>query len=279
MAFVKDLISLHRGSFVALQMTPSHSCFTRTGGLGHTPPADGNLAFWTEPRHTNSMKPCIAIIPIALCLIGSIPGYSATVASGTITDPAEDAVQDDLVTASITIDNLANFTFDVHFRNSTFVAGSSTVALMLDLDRNPATGYQGTDSAHTDNALIGADAQLDLPYSMGAFAKVYRITGPEYSDYHLQPINYGFTTLSDGYSVTLPLSALGATDSRMNFKLNSVRALSPNTTTPIQDRMTDLGSPVGTVTSTPEPSPTLILLSGAAICLRRPSLRKPGTPA
>lgn len=222
-------------------------------------------------RGFTAMNHTIATLATAISLSMSLTGYSATVASGAITDPAGDASQDDLVSASISIDDLSNVTFEAHFRLSSFLAGSSEAIFCLDLDRNPATGFSGLDGNHSDAALIGLDAQVNVPFDLNPYAKVYyNITG---SSFPLRPAQYSFTTLTDGYQLTLPLADLGTTNTQMNFKAISTRAISPNSSNGVRDYMTNIGSPVGVVANVPEPSSALLLLSGAALCLHRRSLR------
>ena len=217
------------------------------------------------------MNHTIATLATTISLSMSLAGHSATVASGAIADLAGDASQDDLVSASIFIDDMANVTFEVHFRLSSFLAGSSEAIFCLDLDRNPATGYSGLDGNHSDAALIGLDAQVDVPFFQNPYAKVYyNITG---SSFPLRPAQYSFTTLTDGYRVSVPLADLGATNTQMNFKVVSSRADSPNSNSGVRDYMTNIGSPVGVVANVPEPSSALLLVSGAALCLHRRSLR------
>jgi len=218
------------------------------------------------------MKSTLTILATATALSVSITGYSDTIAYGSITDPANDASQDDLVSASVGIDNLSIVTLEVHFRPDSFLAGSSAVSFYLDLDRNPATGYAGLTLGGADGSLLGVDAIVVLPFFLNPYAKVY--SDVTESDFPLRPAQYSFNTLSDGYQIALPLADLGTANTTMNFKVLSDRSLSPDSSTTIHDAMSNFGSPVGTVVNVPEPSLGLLLLSGGLLYLRCRSLRK-----
>ena len=65
--------------------------------------------------------------------------------SGSVTDGrADDAEEDDLVYASIKVDANSLVRFEVEFKRSSFVFGSSTASFFLDTDQNGFYGLSGS---------------------------------------------------------------------------------------------------------------------------------------
>jgi len=206
--------------------------------------------------------------------VGSFTARAGTIAFGSITDPSGDATagQDDLVFASITVDNLNMVTFVAQFTPASFSPGFSNAGFALDLDRNPATGGAGVDTLGNDSALLGVDAAVTIPFLTNPFGEVFLWNGTGFVPL---ATHYTVTTLADGYSMTLPLSDLGVTSPLFNFKVTSSRGTSTQTGTPVHDRATDIGSPVGAVlavndTAAPEPATTALAAAGlVAVLIRR----------
>jgi hypothetical protein len=173
---------------------------------------------------------------------------------------------DDLVFASASVDSASVLTLVVRFEPGSFAPGVSVGSFALDLDKDPATGFSGVDSLNNDSALFGTDAVLQVPYYLNPYARVSLWNG---SGFTVGAIDYAFTTLSDGYEITLPLSDLGTSDGLFHFKVLSQRALTSASSTTIEDRMTETGqAPLATsATAVPEPASISLLAVGLAALL------------
>jgi hypothetical protein len=167
-------------------------------------------------------------------------------------DPLGDVIAGgtDLSSASISVDDLGNVTFTVHYSAASFSPPDSGSVFSLDLDSNPATG-----DTNPATPGVGPETLLRLPGAgMHTTAQVLTWNGPT-SSYILSPTDYAFSTLADGYTATLPLSALGTTSPHMNFAVTAGTYLSATTSTGIQDYAN-----IGTVASVPDHGSTALLL-------------------
>jgi len=181
--------------------------------------------------------------------------FAATIAFGSLTDPAGDSTgagdREDLVFASVSVDDANHVTFTARFAPSTFFPPDSMVEFFLDLDQNPATGF-------SFRGTIGFEAGVAVPFFGNPFARVSTI------DSGITITEYSFTTLADGYSVVIPLADLNATRPVMNFKADEFQdSLGPDH---IQDYISDFGAAPGVVslTGVPEPASLALVLAGLA---------------
>jgi hypothetical protein len=206
------------------------------------------------------MKYSLMLLLLLVFFVSTLPG--GVIYYGSAIDPSGDVAQDDLVFGSVSIDDASMATFLVRFQPSSFLAGFSMASFQLDLDRNPTTGYAGTDGGHADSALMGVDAMVRLPYYTNGYAQARMWTGTGFSS---SATHYAVTTLADGYSTTIPLADLGASSGLMNFKINSSRAVDESGSTGVEDRLTDIGQPVGSTTSSDTPEPATLVTLGVGL--------------
>jgi hypothetical protein len=187
---------------------------------------------------------------------------AAVIAFGSVVDPVGDAILaagasglthiTDLTAASISVDDLGNVTFTVSYAVGTFNPPNSRSQFYLDLDQNVATG-----NTFNPTPGLGLDALLRLPGAgLHATAQVLTWNG---SGYDVSPTDYAFTTLADGYSVTLPLSAFGTASPLMNFAVTSGTWVDDTITSGIQDISSNTTAPVASV-SVPDHGSTALLL-------------------
>jgi hypothetical protein len=184
---------------------------------------------------------------------------AAVIAFGSVTDPAGDAILaagntslthiTDLTAASISVDDSGNVTFTVSYAAGTFDPPFSHSQFYLDLDQNPATG-----NAFGPTPGLGLDALFRLPGFGFTAAHVLTWNG---SGYDTSPTEYAFTTLADGYTATLPLSAFGTVSPNMNFAVTAGTFVDENVSSGIQDISSNTTAPVAAV---PDRAPTAILL-------------------
>jgi hypothetical protein len=165
---------------------------------------------------------------------------------GSLTDPDGDAVvlndrSPDLATATAEVsggDVTLTVTFHSGFADSTYVIWN------LDMDQNVQTGFEGITQSNADSEIMGVDYLVDITGS--AFESTATIlqydndAGQWTTIASLTP-----TTLTNGYSVVVPLAQLGNDDGFFNFKVTTQTQLSPTSWTGIHDYISDLGLPPG----------------------------------
>ena len=171
--------------------------------------------------------------------------------AGTVTDPQGDSFHQgpepypDLVEASGLCES-GDCVFNVRFAAGTYSALLTSTTLGLDTDQNPATGGPGVFSGGTtDVGILGVDylAVVDMPT---ASAKVYRYGGTGDSWKYLG--SFGTVTLrADGFTLVLPVSAIGNDDGRMNLKLVCSTRLSSIGFTGGLDTMPNVGLAAGRI--------------------------------
>jgi hypothetical protein len=173
--------------------------------------------------------------------------YEPEFLAGRLTDTAGDATSDprinlspDLVSATVTRvgDELR---FRIRFAPGTFDAATTNASLLLDTDRNPATGSPGVDaSCSNDSAIFGMDYQIDA--GKPPTGQIYRFTG-------CGDFTFGSTAsvvvATNGFDITFPLSAIGSEGGLLNFKVITQSQVDGGSTG-ILDYMSDIGSAPGT---------------------------------
>jgi len=152
----------------------------------------------------------------------------------------------DLVSASL---NSARGNLDVVVG---FTSGGLTnavdVAVSLDTDQDPQTGYRGIDGGNVrDAGVIGADYLLQLGSGANGQARLLR-----YTDSFSTVRSYPITVVGNEIHVSVPLSDLGNPQRPMNFVVTSDLALGGGAFTAIQDVMPSIttGQTFGPVGST-----------------------------
>jgi hypothetical protein len=170
--------------------------------------------------------------------------------SGTVSDPDNDASPSsnpdpdpDLVSATVSSDG-TNLLLQVRFKPGTFDSALTRAQFILDTDRNPATGQQGSDSGCVnDNGIIGAEFLVNMGADLGTTAAVLQYQGTCNS---FAPAGSGTTTfVTDGMDASVPLSVLGGSNGQLNFKVVTSEQIAPNAFTGVLDYMPDVGLPAG----------------------------------
>jgi hypothetical protein len=162
---------------------------------------------------------------------------------GEVGDPIGDAVPDarvrtpaDLVRATVNVLD-GHLSVAVRFAPGVFDPVTMLVIVNLDTDRNTATG-QPVVGLGVDYVISMGDGQNDQ-------ARIGRyVGGPEI----FSPVgNVPVTFLPDGMDVTVPLSLLGNSEGRLNFRVVSFSHVPDTQTTGAIDTMPDIGLPPGRV--------------------------------
>lgn len=198
------------------------------------------------------MKPTrqsTALLTFVVSALLPISAFGEIIASGSLTDKSGDSKGEDLISATVTVDDQSMVTFEVRFTKSSFVPGQSNAGFCLDLDKNTKTGFGGVNSGNDDSRLIGVDAMINLPNYSSNHART-TLWDKQGKDLTYGKTKYPITTFDDGYSMTIPIADLGATASTMNFKVTGSRALSDHSSSGVFDYMSEIGAPVGTVALT-----------------------------
>jgi hypothetical protein len=168
------------------------------------------------------------------------PSTTAPTLHGEVSDPTEDVRPYPNVTnppdlVHGTADVVAgNITFTVQLAPGTFDPGTTLLIINLDTDQNPATGQ----------APDGIDYLVSMGDGQGNQALIAKNTGPlNFNTVGSAPVSF----MTDGMTVTVPLSLLGNDDGRMNFRVTSFIHLPGTQTSSGLDNMPDSGLPLGSV--------------------------------
>lgn len=189
--------------------------------------------------------------PAPVLIAAGVDVNLGALASGTVTDPNNDATPSsngdpdpDVVSATVSTDG-TNLLLQVRYKAGTFDQTLTRAQFILDTDRNPATGHPGSDSdCVNDNGIIGAEFLVNMGADLGTAAEVLVYGGTCNS---FSSGGSGTTTfVTDGMNATVPLSSLGGSDGRVNFKVVISEQLSPGPGfTGILDYMPNVGLPPG----------------------------------
>jgi hypothetical protein len=223
--------------------------FTVTGGGGSlvaepdvttlvvSTDGSGNASVsWRLGSGTNTLQASTAHVtdsPLTITATG-IP-------AGSLTDPAGDAGSgSDVVLTTGTVAD-GSLTLSARFAGTTYNA-STFVVWSLDTDQNPATGFPGITNTNADAALIGADFIVQIRgTAFGSTVTVLRGNLTVVST-TLTP-----TFVANGVDVTIPLSLLDGDNGAMNYKATIQTQLTAGSWSGINDFISNLDSPVGTV--------------------------------
>lgn len=190
--------------------------------------------------------------PTPVLVAAGVDVNLGTFPSGTVSDPDNDATASsngdpdpDLVSANVTSDG-TNLLMQVRFKPGTFDSANTRAQFILDTDRNPATGQPGSDAGCVnDNGIIGAEFIVNMGADLGATAEVLQYQGTCNS---FAAAGSGTATLvTDGIDASVPLSVLGGSNGRLNFKVVASEQLesSPGSFTGVLDYMPDVGLAAG----------------------------------
>ena len=111
-------------------------------------------------------------------------------------------------------------------------------------NRHECSTRPGSDSGCVnDNGIIGAEFLVNLGADLGTSAQVLQYLGTCNS---FGSVGNGTTTfVTDGMNATVPLSLLGGSDGRLNFKVVISEQISPTGFTGVLDYMPNVGLPPG----------------------------------
>jgi hypothetical protein len=193
--------------------------------------AAGNAGEWSETR----------VFDFAPCQLPDASACRTTAVSGLLTDPAGDAgAGADAVWFTGTVAG-GNLTLSARFAGTTYNA-STFVVWSLDSDQNTTTGFPGITNTNGDAALLGVDFIVQIRgTAFGSTVTVLR------GNFTVVSTTLTPTFAANGVDVTIPLSLLDGDDGIMNYKATIQTQLSPGSWTGINDFISNLGSPVGTV--------------------------------
>lgn len=196
----------------------------------------------------------------AALLFAASTAQAAIVSTGSLADP-EDLVAADLTSATITVADDGAVTFVVGLGPSTDFA-NARVGINIDIDQNTATGFPGITNGNADSDLIGLEYLLQLnAFNFQGNAGLLHFNGVGFDDGGTFALTYD--AIARTITGSLNLSDLGGDDGLFNFKLTAQQQLAEFSSTPIQDFMSDLGQPVGTVAAVPEPTTWALVAVGA----------------
>ena len=189
---------------------------------------------------TNSLTASAGTLP------GSV-GFTATGAtiSASVSDPVDAGVGNPDLTSATVSARAGNLTLTVHFTPGTLTS-DDRASFVIDIDRNPATGFAGINSGHGDQALMSTEflIQMGSPF-VGPTVRIFRCNGPSFE---ILPNSIPITFLTDGMQATIPLALLGDDDGTVNYKVTVQRQLDEGGGfTGILDYMPDLGAAPGMV--------------------------------
>jgi hypothetical protein len=162
----------------------------------------------------------------------------------TVTDPAGDAGagNPDLVSGTASAGN-GNLTLSLQFAPETFDPATTHALFDLDIDENPATGFQGIDNGGHDTGVLGVDYLVFMgSASEAGNATILRFNGEGFTTVGTVPVSFS----TDGMSVVIPLSLLGNDDGQMTFRVEvQTQLTSAPTYTAVLDWMPDTTLPPG----------------------------------
>jgi hypothetical protein len=170
-----------------------------------------------------------------------------------VTDAAGDSAagEPDLVSMEVGVTAaLDNVAFDIRFDAQDFDSATSRATIVIDIDRDPNTGFPGIYGANNDSNLIGNEYLINVGADLGATAQILEWISGETApaDYDLVA-TVPVTVNSDGYYLNFDLGLLGDDDGYFRYKVLTQRYLGSGYTG-IQDYMPDLGDPAGDVNPT-----------------------------
>ena len=207
----------------------------------------------------------IVLVLSATLIMVNCQVQASQIAFGSLTDPSGDsgAGAADFTSLFITVDSIGTALVSVRFAPGTFAADSSSW-ISFDVDQNPATGWAGTDSAHTDSDLIGVEYGVEI-YGSGfqSNAILWLYSGGVWNSGN----TYSVTYLSNGCDAVVPLADIGNDDGFLNFCGAVQTQLTSNTFTGINDYIPNKGQPVGS--TIPEPASLVLLGLGGLAAMRR----------
>jgi hypothetical protein len=163
-----------------------------------------------------------------------------------ITDATGDAspsgipTSPDLVSANVLNDG-TSLVFQVRFAPGTFDPATTLAQLLLDTDRNPATGHSGVDSGcATDASSIGSEFLVNAQAGIGDIEQYAGVCNTFAS-----VADASVTIVANGYDITVPLATINS-NGLLNYKVVVAAQLPGGGYTGVLDVMTDVGQAAGT---------------------------------
>ena len=205
----------------------------------------GRTSEWSAPL-AFAFEPCVLDDGRTSC---SAPGSPA--GSGNIVDPAGDVAEGDpdLVSGSVEMHD-EYVVMTVRFAAGTFNPQTTVVQFSLDMDQDPETGHQGTDSAClADNGILGVEYIVDFgstAYGDRATVRPFAGSGCNQFGRGTSSEAGSVTVVENGLDVVLARSLLGESGGLPTFKVVSFRFLGEGFSG-VLDRMTDAGEAPGQV--------------------------------
>jgi hypothetical protein len=181
---------------------------------------------------------------------GLRPHLSARAFHAEVNDPIGDAravpgfsKPPDLVRGTVDVSGDA-ITFSIYFAPGTFDRQDAKVTIELDTDRNPKTVVPGDPGLGIDYVVQLWVRTGQTRIEKAVHASPCAVANPCYSAAGTTPL----TILADGLQTTLPLSLIGSTNGRMNFRVFTyVPDRMQRGATVLSDVMPDLSRPAARV--------------------------------
>ncbi len=220
----------------------------RLGATTTSTNSDGNASF--EASFSAALAAGEAVTAVATDDSGNTSEFSECVtvsqAVGSLTDPSGDAlpngnfISPDLVGVTV-FSTGTTLQFKVRFATETFNPATTRAQLLLDTDRNAATGHPGVNAGcETDSQVIGSEYLANAQTSTGEIMR-YNGTCNSFS------FAAGATVVAvgDGYDITVPLAAI-EDDGVLNYKVVVSSQLASGGYTGVLDVMSNVGLAPGT---------------------------------
>lgn len=182
---------------------------------------------------------------LVVLLFHAVPVHAAVLLSGQASDAAGDTFDrstfaGDLTFAKAEVTDSGEVIFTVRFEPGSFDPGSTQPTILIDTDNDPNTGSRGLDTADTDEALIGPEVSIaPAPFTGPNSAVITYLRRDMPPSLALEFSNLALA-LEDGWEIRLPLERVGG-DGQFTFAVLSSQALSPSSSTPINDYLPTRG--------------------------------------
>jgi hypothetical protein len=148
----------------------------------------------------------------ALLHFSTLDARAAVITSGSVSDPAGDAIGGiaDITSGSVSVDDAGTITLTAHFASGTFTPSDDFIVFGLDLDSNCATS-----PGSMFLPGLGIEAYFNIPAGSNPGSGAVLLWNG--AGYTVTFTTFPSTPIADGVTATLPLSLFGTATPTMNF--------------------------------------------------------------